>query len=83
MAQLVSIGNSQGVRIPKILIKQARLENKELSFKVVDNGLLITPSKKARANWLAQCEAIINTSGHEPLDSEWLDASLLDEVQEW
>ncbi len=50
MAHLVGIGNSQGVRIPKILIKQAKLENKELSFKVVDNGLLITPSKKARAN---------------------------------
>lgn len=83
MAHLVSIGNSQGVRIPKILIKQARLENKELSFKVVDNGLLITPTKTARANWLKQCEAIITTSGQEPLDHEWLDANLTDDVQEW
>lgn len=79
MAQLVSIGNSQGVRIPKILIEQAKLANKELSFKVLDEGLLITPTKKARANWREQCEAIISASGHEPLDMDWLNADLTDD----
>ncbi len=79
MTQLVSIGNSQGVRIPKILIKQAKLENKELSFKVLDDGLLIIPTKKARANWREQCEAIISTQGHEPLDMDWLNADLTDD----
>lgn len=79
MTHLVSIGNSQGVRIPKILIKQARLENAELSLKVVDNGLLISPVKKPRANWQVQCEAL----GQEPLDHEWLEADLTQDIQDW
>lgn len=79
MTHLVSIGNSQGIRIPKILIKQAKLENRELSFKVLDDGLLITPAKTVRANWKEQCEAIINASGQEPLDMEWLNADLTDD----
>ena len=34
MASLIKIGNSQGVRIPKLLIEQAQLENRELSLEV-------------------------------------------------
>ena len=45
MATLVRIGNSQGVRIPKAIIEQAQLENKELEFKIIDDGLLIHPIK--------------------------------------
>ena len=45
MAHLIKIGNSQGIRIPQTLIKQADLQNKEFEIQVVDNGLLITPIK--------------------------------------
>ncbi len=41
MAELIQIGNSKGVRIPKALVEQAGLENSELELKVVKNGLLI------------------------------------------
>lgn len=43
MAHLIKIGNSQGIRIPKSLIKQAHLQHTEFEILVVDNGLLITP----------------------------------------
>jgi antitoxin MazE len=43
MTMLTRIGNSQGIRIPKPLIAQAHLENAELTFEVVENGLLIKP----------------------------------------
>lgn len=43
MTMLTKIGNSQGVRIPKALIKQAHLENVKIDFEVVENGLLIKP----------------------------------------
>lgn len=46
MAHLIKIGNSQGIRIPQPLIKQANLQDNELEIQVVDNGLLITPIKK-------------------------------------
>jgi antitoxin MazE len=49
---LTKIGNSQGIRIPKPIIKQAKLENKEIEFEVVKDGLLLKPVKKVvRENW--------------------------------
>ncbi|MFZ2449879.1 MAG: AbrB/MazE/SpoVT family DNA-binding domain-containing protein [Methylovulum miyakonense] len=54
MTHLIKIGNSQGIRIPQALIQQAHLENQELTLQVVENGLLITPIKKARAGWEEQ-----------------------------
>ena len=51
MAQIIKIGNSQGVRIPKPIVSIANLENKELDFIVLNEGLLITPEKKSRAGW--------------------------------
>ncbi len=84
MAELVRIGNSKGVRIPKIIIDQARLEGKELEFKIVDEGLLIYPvNKKPRAGW----EEAFKKYSHPDIsldDTEWLDAPLVDEeVWEW
>ena len=51
MAQIIRIGNSQGIRIPKPIISLANLDNKELDFVVLDSGLLITSQKKARSGW--------------------------------
>ena len=45
MATLIKIGNSQGIRIPKPLVEQAQLENRELSLEVTQEGLLIKPIK--------------------------------------
>jgi len=43
MTTLTRIGNSQGIRIPKPLIQQARLENVPLDLEVVPDGILIKP----------------------------------------
>ena len=52
MTILTQIGNSKGIRIPKAIIKQAKLEDVELDFKVIENGLLIKPlSNVPRKNW--------------------------------
>lgn len=58
MAHLIKIGNSQGIRIPQPLIKQANLQDNELEIQVVDNGLLITPIKKTRQGWEEQFKSI-------------------------
>lgn len=84
MAHLVKIGNSQGVRIPKTLIQQASLEGKELSFEIVSEGLLISPSKHPRTDWEDKIAALIAVEGKEPLDQEWLDAPIdSDNELEW
>jgi antitoxin MazE len=58
MAHLIKIGNSQGIRIPQPLIKQANLQDKEFEIQVVENGLLITPIKKSRKGWEEQFKRI-------------------------
>ena len=81
MTTLIQIGNSQGVRIPKAIIEQAQLKNKELEFKIVNDGLLILPLKKPRQGWKKQFEK--DQSANE-IDNEWLNAPLVeDEEWEW
>lgn len=84
MAQLVRIGNSQGIRIPKPLIEQAHLEGKELKLQIVNGGLLITPEKEAREGWKEAIEQAIMAKGQEPLDDEWLNMPLdSDDELDW
>lgn len=84
MTTLIRIGNSQGVRIPKAIIEQAKLDEKELEFKVLDEGLLIKPVRKNRQGWQKQFEKNIKNGKKDELDQEWLDASLIeDETWEW
>jgi antitoxin MazE len=80
MTNLVKIGNSHGVRIPKLIIEQARLNHGKLHLKVVDEGLLITPEIRPRANWTAQVEKLDAQAQDEPC----LDAHLTNgELLEW
>ncbi len=52
MTMLTKIGNSQGIRIPKPIIKQANLQNCEIEFEVTKDGLLLKPIKKiSRKDW--------------------------------
>ena len=53
---IVTIGNSQGVRIPKILLEQSKL-TKEVELEVRGESIVILPAKKPREDWV---EAIKN-----------------------
>ena len=84
MATLIRVGNSQGVRIPKALVEQAQLGNKELVFQVVDDGLLIRPVKRPRQGWKEQFDQVFHAQESDSADQEWLDAPLsADEDWEW
>jgi antitoxin MazE len=82
MATLIRIGNSQGVRIPKAIIEQAQLDEKELTFKVIEKGLLIQPVKKPREGWKEQFESALHSQESDGIDNEWLDAPLVDD-EDW
>ena len=61
MSKLTKIGNSQGIRIPKPIIKQAKLENAEIEFEVVKEGLLLKPVRKqTRASWEENINAVLS-----------------------
>jgi len=60
MTTLTKIGNSQGIRIPKPLIKQAHLENVDLELEVLANGLLIKPiNNVSRDSWRENIEQVM------------------------
>jgi antitoxin MazE len=48
--RLVRIGNSRGVRIPKLLLEQAGLED-EVELRVVEHGIVIESVRAPRAGW--------------------------------
>lgn len=84
MAHLVKIGNSQGIRIPKPLIEQAKLEGKELTLQLVNDGILVVPESDTRAGWKEIIEQSLAANGDESLDKEWLDMPLVqDDELEW
>lgn len=84
MTTLIRIGNSRGIRIPKAIIEQADLQDKELEFKIVDNGLLIQSLKKPRQGWKQQFEKNELANNISTSDNEWLDAPLVEDTEwEW
>ncbi|HHB77139.1 MAG TPA: AbrB/MazE/SpoVT family DNA-binding domain-containing protein [Desulfobulbus sp.] len=49
-ASIIQIGNSQGLRIPKPILKQCGLGG-EVELEVHDNQLIIKPTIHSRQNW--------------------------------
>lgn len=47
---IIQIGNSQGIRIPKIIIEQIHLGN-EVDLEVADNKIIIRSASHPRENW--------------------------------
>ena len=52
-AQIIRIGNSQGIRIPKALIEDGKLSG-EVELELHEEGLLIRSLQKPRADWDAR-----------------------------
>ena len=74
MSTLIAIGNSQGIRIPKPIIKQAHLENRELELVIVEDGLLIKPVERiSRENWVCDIEQVYSSHANKK------DEALLDD----
>ena len=85
MTMLTQIGNSQGIRIPKILIAQANLKNVQLDLEVVEDGLLVKPILNTRRkNWKSNIETVLSKNKNkkdEAIINELLDDSDLEDFQ--
>ena len=78
MTTLTKIGNSQGIRIPKLLIEQAHLENVSLELEVLENGLLIKPVNNiGRDTWRENIEKM--TAKHNRIKDEGVLEELLND----
>jgi antitoxin MazE len=78
--RLVKIGNSQGVRIPKLVLDQLHLSS-DVELEVQDDRLIIRPGSRPRADWADQFRRMAERSDDQLLDAglpltEW-------EASEW
>lgn len=78
--EIIPIGNSKGIRIPKAVLEQCGLK-KEVTMEVKNGALIITPAKrKAREGW-AEAARRCHAAGDDKLlwpedmqddfDAEW------------
>lgn len=73
--ELVQIGNSRGIRIPKPLIEECGLGD-VVELRVTRNGLMISPHRQPREGWkemlagTAASEMLLNPAPRNLFDDE-------------
>ncbi len=80
-ASIVRIGNSQGIRIPKVVLEQTKLEG-EVELEVRDREILIRPVSKPRQDWAQKFKAMAEKGDDKLLDSSSIDQTSWDK-DEW
>jgi len=79
LVNLVRIGNSKGVRLPKAVIKQAGLTD-EIDLEVRDGKVILSPARQPRIDWEVAAQACHEAD--EDTLSDW-DAALNDFEGSW
>ena len=80
-ARIVRIGNSKGIRIPKLLIEQIGLSD-EVTIEAEGNRLVIRAARQPRAGWAEAFQAMAAAGDDRLLDAEAIRTSDWDE-REW
>ncbi|WP_395143051.1 AbrB/MazE/SpoVT family DNA-binding domain-containing protein [Armatimonas sp.] len=69
--RLVKIGNSQGIRIPKLLLEQTHLTD-DVELEVSCGQLIVRAARPTRQGWDSQFQAMAQAGDDALLDSESL-----------
>lgn len=81
-APVIKIGNSRGVRIPKVLLEQCGIED-EVNMELLDRKLVISQSSQAREGWAESFQSM-NANDDVLLDpATTTDTKWDDEEWEW
>jgi antitoxin MazE len=67
--QLVKIGNSQGIRIPKPLIEEVGL-GRDIEISIEKDSLVVRPAHKPREGWAEAFKAMAEAGEDQLLDPE-------------
>ena len=76
-SRIIRIGNSQGIRIPKLLLDQAGLVE-EVELAIEKDRIVIRSPQNPRQGWEAQFQRMA-----EMADDHLLDKTLLPYVSQW
>lgn len=81
--RIIRIGNSQGIRIPKLLLEQAHLsEDEQVELELQPDQIIVRPAHEARDGWDAAFERMAERGDDELLDADLPTTSHWDE-EEW
>ena len=78
---IVRIGNSQGIRIPKVIIEQCQL-GPDVELEVENKKLIIRSASLPRQGWEEKFQAMAASGDDSLLDGELANLSAWDE-NEW
>jgi antitoxin MazE len=62
--QIIQIGNSQGIRIPKVLLEDSRITG-DVDLELHPDGILIRNAQKARSGWNEQFKVMAENEDDE------------------
>lgn len=68
-AQIIQIGNSQGIRIPKILLEETGISG-EVELETSPDGILIRNIKKPRGDWDAIFKKLAEVDDDQAIDGQ-------------
>ena len=80
--RIVRIGNSRGIRIPKILLEQSGLSD-EIELEVKDRLIIIRNAQKPRAGWEGRFRAMAANGDDDLLDRDALPYQSSWDEKEW
>ena len=66
-SRIIKIGNSHGVRIPKLLLEQLRFTS-DVELEIQDDQLIVRATAAPRATWAAQFERMADKNDDVLLD---------------
>ena len=79
--RIVKIGNSQGIRIPKLLLERSHLAE-EVELEAEDHRIIIRSTKQPRQDWEDAFRSMAERGGDALLDKNLLAQTRWDE-DEW
>ncbi len=79
--RIVRIGNSQGIRIPKVLLEQAQLPE-EVELHAEPGRLVVRAARRPRAGW-AEAARVMRERGHDRLLDKPTSTRFEQEEWEW
>ena len=79
--RIIKIGNSQGIRIPKLLLDQTEI-GEDVELEVQGHNLLVRPARGARYGWDERFSQMAKQGDDQLLDADSITTSNWD-IDEW
>ncbi len=77
LVDVVKIGNSKGIRIPSVILKECKINDK-VELEVQDGKIIVIPQVKPRQNWDQEFKEMNKNGDDKLLIDDMLDLDMED-----